>query len=53
MARLLLGGLAAALALSVTPAHATPRVLCAEGFEVVCYVIGATCIVTKEDPCHP
>jgi hypothetical protein len=52
-ARLLLGGLAAAVALSVMPAHAAPRVTCAEGFEAVCLVIGATCIVTKEDPCHP
>jgi hypothetical protein len=52
-ARLVLGGVAAAVALSVTPAHAAPRITCAEGFEVVCTVIGATCLVTKEDPCHP
>jgi hypothetical protein len=53
--RLLLGGLAAALSLAtVAPAHAAPRVTCAEGFEVVCTVLALTCAVPKSpDPCHP
>jgi hypothetical protein len=52
--RLLLGTVAAAMALTVAPAaHAQPRVTCAEGFEAICTVIALTCVVTKEDPCHP
>jgi hypothetical protein len=52
--RLVLGGLAAALALTAAaPAHAAPKITCAEGFEVICTVIGLTCQITKEDPCHP
>lgn len=45
--RVLLGGIAAALALSVAPAaQASPAIACAHGFEAVCYVI---CLVEK--PC--
>jgi hypothetical protein len=45
--RILLGGIAAALALSVMPAaQAAPAIQCAEGFEAVCFVI---CLV--ERPC--
>lgn len=52
--RLLLGGVAAAVALSIAPsAQAAPRITCAEGFEALCTVIGLTCLVTHEDPCHP
>lgn len=52
-ARLLLGGLAAALALTTVPAQAAPRLTCAEGFEVICTVVAVTCWVTGENPCHP
>jgi hypothetical protein len=52
--RLLLGTVAAAMALTAAPAaHAQPRVTCAEGFEIICTVIGLTCVITHEDPCHP
>ena len=50
--RLLLGTVAAALAATVAaPAHAVPTLQCAEGFEIVCTVLGLTCV--KENPCHP
>jgi hypothetical protein len=52
--RMLLGGLAAALALTVAaPAQAAPRLTCAEGFEAICTVVAVTCWVTGENPCHP
>ena len=53
--RLVLGGLAATLALvtAAPAAQAAPRPTCAEGFEIVCTVIGLTCLVTGEQPCHP
>jgi hypothetical protein len=51
--RLVFAGIAGAVALSVAPAHAAPRLYCAEGFEAVCTVIGLTCQITKDDPCHP
>ena len=43
-ARLFLGTITAALALSLVPAHAsTPQMVCAPGFEAVCAVIGTSC----------
>ena len=52
--RIALGGLAAALALgTVAPAQAAPRPTCAEGFEIVCTVIGLTCLIDPAEPCHP
>ena len=52
--RLVLGGLAAALALAAAaPAQAAPRPACVEGGEIICTVIALTCLVTGEDPCHP
>jgi hypothetical protein len=53
--RLLLGSLATALALTAVPsAQATElHPTCADGFEIICVVLGLTCLVTGEDPCHP
>jgi hypothetical protein len=52
--RLVLGGLAAALALAVgVPAQAAPRPACAEGFETLCAVLALTCVLEPGEPCHP
>jgi hypothetical protein len=52
--KLALGGIAAALALSVAPAAQAETIYCAEGFEAVCYVYylaeNALCHL-KYNPC--
>jgi hypothetical protein len=46
MRKLLAGTAIAALAVTVAaPAHAEPQVRCAEGFEAVCLVLSAPCIL--------
>lgn len=47
--KLALGGVAAALALSVAPAAHAETIACAEGFEVICTVYYAS----ESLLCHP
>jgi hypothetical protein len=52
--RLVLGGLAAALALgTVAPAHADVRPACMEPGDLLCTVLALTCILEPGGPCHP
>ena len=55
--RVLLGGVAAALAVTLVPqpASASHHATCAEGFEIICTVIDLleqTCVETKYTPCY-
>lgn len=54
MRPLLLGGVAAALALTAVPASAQHHVECTPSFRVVCSVLDLThavCVETKYTPC--